>query len=106
MHRHLHKTEDVLNAVRAMKADLHTLGVRHVSVFGSVARGEAGINSDVDLALDIDPDALPGGFQFIIRIFAKPSRASNASQSLAADSRAPRCAKALPRIHYRGNVLS
>lgn len=65
MHEHLYKTEDVLAALRGMREDLRPFGVRHVSVFGSVARGEAGVNSDVDLAVDVDPSALPSGFEFI-----------------------------------------
>lgn len=31
------------------------MGVRHIVVFGSTARGEAAPDSDVDLAIDIDP---------------------------------------------------
>lgn len=44
---------------------LHAVGVLHVSVFGSVARGEDKPASDVDLALDLVPGAAPRGFQFI-----------------------------------------
>ena len=36
---------------------LRRLGVSHLSVFGSVARGTAGPGSDVDLMLDLDPKA-------------------------------------------------
>jgi uncharacterized protein len=43
-------------------------GVRHVSVFGSVARGEDTLGSDVDLALDLAPGAAPTGFQFVTYI--------------------------------------
>lgn len=65
MSDHLYKTDDVLEALRGMQEELQPFGVNHVSVFGSVARGEAGVNSDVDLALDVDPAAIPGGFEFI-----------------------------------------
>jgi len=40
-------------------------GIRHVRIFGSVARGEAGLHSDVDLLIDIEPGAGilgPGAF--------------------------------------------
>jgi uncharacterized protein len=42
--------------------------VRHVSVFGSVARGEETATSDVDLAVDLAPDSVPPGFQFVTHI--------------------------------------
>ena len=34
-------------------------GVKHVRVFGSVARGEAGPSSDVDLLVEVGPDTSP-----------------------------------------------
>ena len=51
--------------MRALEPELRAEGIRHVSVFGSVARGEDGVGSDVDLAVDLAPDALPTGFQFV-----------------------------------------
>ncbi|HUN72586.1 MAG TPA: nucleotidyltransferase domain-containing protein [Steroidobacteraceae bacterium] len=59
-----HKSQ-VLNKLRALEAELRAEGVRHVSLFGSVARGEDTVSSDVDLALDLAPDAVPTGFQFV-----------------------------------------
>ena len=50
--------------LRALEPDLRARGVRHVSVFGSVARGEDTLNSDVDLALDLASGSAPEGFQF------------------------------------------
>ena len=50
--------------LRALEPDLRARGVRHVSVFGSVARGEDTLNSDVDLALDLASGGAPEGFQF------------------------------------------
>lgn len=38
-------------------ADLQALGVRFLAVFGSVARGEAGSGSDVDLLVDFEGPA-------------------------------------------------
>ncbi|MGH8219125.1 MAG: nucleotidyltransferase family protein [Steroidobacteraceae bacterium] len=55
----------VLETLRALQTELQAIGVRHVSVFGSVARGEETASSDIDLALDIAPGALPNGFQFV-----------------------------------------
>ena len=37
-------------------------GVRHLSLFGSVARGDAEAGSDVDLAAELDPGAHIGLF--------------------------------------------
>ena len=55
----------ILRTLRALEPELHAAGVLHVSVFGSVARGEDTASSDVDLALDLAPGAAPDGFQFV-----------------------------------------
>jgi uncharacterized protein len=59
---------DILRMLRALEPELQAAGVRHVSVFGSVARGEDTASSDVDLALSFAPDALPSGFEFVAHI--------------------------------------
>lgn len=48
---------EVLAILRAHEAELRARGVESLSVFGSVARGEAGPESDVDLAARLAPDA-------------------------------------------------
>ena len=58
----------VLRTLRALEPELRAVGVRHVSVFGSVARGEDTPSSDVDLALDLAPETIPPGFQFVVYI--------------------------------------
>ncbi|MGH8151033.1 MAG: nucleotidyltransferase family protein [Steroidobacteraceae bacterium] len=58
----------MLQALRAIEPELQAAGVRHVSLFGSVARGEDRVDSDVDLALDLAPDTLPSGFQFVVHV--------------------------------------
>src|SRR5271165_6744585 len=45
----------VIATVRAHEAELRRAGVRHLSLFGSVARGEAADESDVDLLVELDP---------------------------------------------------
>jgi uncharacterized protein len=62
--RELHRNQ-VLRTLKALEPELRAEGIRHVSVFGSVARGEDTLASDVDLALDVAPDAVPTGFQFV-----------------------------------------
>ena len=49
--------DDVIASLRARAADLRAAGIRHLSLFGSVARGDAGPHSDIDLAVELDADA-------------------------------------------------
>jgi hypothetical protein len=55
---------DVLQTLRAHEDDLRRLGASHAAVFGSVARGEAGPGSDIDVLIDLDPDRPMGVFQY------------------------------------------
>ena len=45
----------VLSILRAQRAALTRMDVRHAAVFGSVARGDNGKDSDVDIMVDVDP---------------------------------------------------
>ncbi len=54
--------DHVIATLRAHQAALRAAGVRHLSLFGSVARGEADGGSDVDLAVELDPEARIGLF--------------------------------------------
>jgi predicted nucleotidyltransferase len=45
----------VLERLRAHEGELRAAGVARLSVFGSLARGQAGEDSDVDLAVMLDP---------------------------------------------------
>jgi uncharacterized protein len=38
-----------------LKVQLRSLGVRSLSVFGSVARDEARLDSDIDILVDLEP---------------------------------------------------
>lgn len=55
----------VLQTLRALESELRAAGVRYVAVFGSVARGEDTVASDLDLAVDLAPGSAPTGFQFV-----------------------------------------
>jgi uncharacterized protein len=57
--------EQVISKLRAHEAELRTRGVLHAALFGSLARGEAGPDSDIDLMLDLAPDAPIGLFEFV-----------------------------------------
>jgi predicted nucleotidyltransferase len=46
-----------LGTLRAHADDFRQQGVRHLYLFGSIARGDAHAKSDIDIAVDIDPDA-------------------------------------------------
>ena len=50
-------TEHVIATLRAHEAELRRAGIRHLSLFGSVARGGAEADSDVDLLAEFDPAA-------------------------------------------------
>ena len=52
----------VIATLQAHEAEQRRAGIRHLSLFGSVARGDAGASSDVDLAAELDPDAHIGLF--------------------------------------------
>ncbi len=47
----------VIATLRAHEAELRHAGIRRLSLFGSVARGDAEAESDVDLAVEFDPAA-------------------------------------------------
>lgn len=49
----------ILRKLREAESELRRKGVVGLWVFGSVARGEADQDSDVDLALEMDPDCRP-----------------------------------------------
>ncbi len=46
---------EIIEQIKAEEAELRSRGVLHLSVFGSVARGEDRPDSDVDIAVDIEP---------------------------------------------------
>jgi uncharacterized protein len=54
----------VLEALKAHEAELRQLGVRHAAVFGSVARGQARPQSDIDVLVDLDPEQQISVFQY------------------------------------------
>jgi hypothetical protein len=51
---------DVLQTLRTHQNELRLLGVSHAAVFGSVARGEASANSDIDVLVELDEDRSMG----------------------------------------------
>lgn len=47
--------DEVIATLRAHAPELWQAGIRHVGLFGSLARGEASPASDIDLAVELDP---------------------------------------------------
>ncbi|HBY59778.1 MAG TPA: nucleotidyltransferase [Solibacterales bacterium] len=56
--------DTVLDTLRTHESELRRLGVAHAAVFGSVARGEAGPDSDIDVLVDLDQDRALGVFEY------------------------------------------
>lgn len=59
--------EEALETLRAARPLLDRYGVERIGVFGSVARGEAGPDSDVDVLVEFKPDRHPGFEFFALR---------------------------------------
>lgn len=58
------KREEIIARLRDHETELRARGVRHVALFGSVARGEATATSDIDIIVDLDPAAPVGLFAY------------------------------------------
>jgi predicted nucleotidyltransferase len=60
--------EQAVALLRAHEAELKGAGVARLSVFGSVARGDATDTSDVDVMIRLSPEAAQGGFAYFGRL--------------------------------------
>jgi predicted nucleotidyltransferase len=50
-------SQDVVATLRRHQNELRARGVAHAAVFGSVARGDHRPGSDLDIMIDVEPDA-------------------------------------------------
>ena len=70
--------QDILDRLRENERALRARGVTHAALFGSVARGEQRPDSDIDIMVEIAPDAhvdlfaYVGIVQFIEELFPVP----------------------------------
>lgn len=55
----------VVAKLKAAETELKAKGVLHAALFGSVARGENGSASDIDIMIEIAPDADLGIFEYV-----------------------------------------
>jgi uncharacterized protein len=49
------KSQDIIDILRRHADTLRERGVKHAALFGSLARGEADAQSDIDILIDLDP---------------------------------------------------
>src|SRR5271169_6995631 len=57
--------EEIIAKLRAHQAELRRRGVRHAALFGSLARGEGKRTSDIDILIELDPQAPVGLFEYV-----------------------------------------
>jgi uncharacterized protein len=56
--------EEIIATLRAHEPELRRRGVRHAALFGSFARGESKRTSDIDILIELDPEALVGLYEY------------------------------------------
>ena len=59
------KTQEALAILRRYEGDLRARGVRRAALFGSLARGDNRPDSDIDIMIEIEPDARITVFDYV-----------------------------------------
>ena len=60
--------EQAITRLRAHEAELRAAGVEGLRIFGSVARGDATNDSDIDVVVRLSPEVSQGGFAYFGRL--------------------------------------
>jgi uncharacterized protein len=56
--------DEVLETLRSRQTELRRMGVSHAAIFGSVARGEARADSDIDVLVELDQNRPIGIYEY------------------------------------------
>lgn len=78
--------EQIITTLRAHESELRSRGVVHAALFGSIARGEEVDSSDIDILLDLAPDAQIGVYEYVgiqhylADLFAHPVDVANGNR--------------------------
>ncbi len=59
------KRDEVIFVLQSHRPELERLGVRRAALFGSVARDAQRPDSDIDILVDLDPEARLGVFEYV-----------------------------------------
>jgi predicted nucleotidyltransferase len=57
--------DDILATLRSHERELRHRGVAHAALFGSVARGDNTPSSDIDIMVEIEPNAPVGVWEYV-----------------------------------------
>ncbi|MFN0170877.1 MAG: nucleotidyltransferase family protein [Bryobacteraceae bacterium] len=60
----LRTLHEILTVLKAHEGDLQSRGIRHAAVFGSIARGAARPDSDIDVLVELDGQRPMGVFEY------------------------------------------
>lgn len=71
---HLPDMADIIGTLQAHRQELEADGIEHLSVFGSVARGQSKPGSDVDICVELKEASRPRGYGMIAHIEALRER--------------------------------
>ena len=58
-------SSEAIETLRRSEQALRGRGVKHAALFGSVARGDSRYGSDIDIMVEIDPDACITVFDYV-----------------------------------------
>lgn len=59
------RRDDVIARLKEAEPALRARGIRRAAVFGSVARGEERPDSDIDIMIEVDPEAHITVFEYV-----------------------------------------